>query len=100
MPVAHFLLFQARILVLGLDNSGKTTALKKLADEDITHTMPTQGASVRLFSASPAFFALFTQFAFISSGFNIKSVVHDGFKLNVWDIGENLHADRNGACNL
>lgn len=59
MPVAHFLLFQARILVLGLDNSGKTTALKKLADEDITHTMPTQGASVRLFSASPAFFAIF-----------------------------------------
>lgn len=53
---------EARILVLGLDNAGKTTALKKLADEDITHTMPTQG-------------------------FNIKSVIHDGFKLNVWDIG-------------
>ncbi len=27
---------EARILVLGLDNSGKTTILKKLADEDIT----------------------------------------------------------------
>uniref|UniRef100_A0A7S0YMS3 ADP-ribosylation factor-like protein 3 n=1 Tax=Hemiselmis tepida TaxID=464990 RepID=A0A7S0YMS3_9CRYP len=53
---------EARILVLGLDNAGKTTALKKLADEDITTTMPTQG-------------------------FNIKSVIHDGFKLNVWDIG-------------
>jgi ADP-ribosylation factor-like protein 3 len=53
---------EARILVLGLDNAGKTTILKKLADEDITHTMPTQG-------------------------FNIKSVVHEGFKLNVWDIG-------------
>lgn len=53
---------EARILVLGLDNAGKTTALKRLADEDITHTMPTQG-------------------------FNIKSVVHEGFKLNVWDIG-------------
>ena len=51
-----------RILVLGLDNAGKTTALKKLADEDITHTMPTQG-------------------------FNIKSVLHEGFNLNVWDIG-------------
>jgi ADP-ribosylation factor-like protein 3 len=38
-------LLQARILVLGLDNSGKTTALKKLADEDITHTMPTQGTN-------------------------------------------------------
>ena len=50
------------MLVLGLDNSGKTTILKKLSDEDITHIMPTQG-------------------------FNIKSLMHDGFKLNVWDIG-------------
>merc|ERR1712224_546457 len=53
---------EARILVLGLDNAGKTTILKKLSDEDITHIMPTQG-------------------------FNIKSLVYDGFKLNVWDIG-------------
>lgn len=48
--------------MLGLDNSGKTTILKKLSDEDISHIMPTQG-------------------------FNIKSLMHDGFKLNVWDIG-------------
>ena len=48
--------------MLGLDNSGKTTILKKLSDEDITTIMPTQG-------------------------FNIKSLMHDGFKLNVWDIG-------------
>jgi len=53
---------EARLLVLGLDNSGKTSILKKLSDEDITHIMPTQG-------------------------FNIKSLLHDGFKLNVWDIG-------------
>jgi len=53
---------EARILVLGLDNAGKTTILKKLSEEDITHIMPTQG-------------------------FNIKSLVHDSFKLNVWDIG-------------
>jgi len=53
---------EARILVLGLDNAGKTTILKKLSDEDIAHIMPTQG-------------------------FNIKSLMHDGFKLNVWDIG-------------
>jgi len=32
------------ILVLGLDNAGKTTVLKKLADDDITDTMPTQGS--------------------------------------------------------
>jgi len=48
--------------VLGLDNSGKTTILKALSDEDISQIMPTQG-------------------------FNIKSLMHDGFKLNVWDIG-------------
>ncbi|CEM02067.1 unnamed protein product [Vitrella brassicaformis CCMP3155] len=53
---------EARILVLGLDNSGKTTILKKLSDEDISHIMPTQG-------------------------FNIKSLVQGSFKLNVWDIG-------------
>ena len=53
---------EARILVLGLDNAGKTTILKKLSDEEITHIMPTQG-------------------------FNIKSLSKDGFKLNVWDIG-------------
>eukprot|EP00930_Biecheleria_cincta_P086678 TRINITY_DN7594_c0_g1_i1.p1 TRINITY_DN7594_c0_g1~~TRINITY_DN7594_c0_g1_i1.p1 ORF type:complete len:205 (-),score=59.87 TRINITY_DN7594_c0_g1_i1:145-681(-) len=53
---------EARILMLGLDNAGKTTILKKLSQEDISHIMPTQG-------------------------FNIKSLVQDGFKLNVWDIG-------------
>jgi len=53
---------EARLLVLGLDNSGKTTILRKLSDEDISHIMPTQG-------------------------FNVKSLMHDGFKLNVWDIG-------------
>merc|ERR1719498_117546 len=53
---------EVRILMLGLDNSGKTSILKKLSDEDITHIMPTQG-------------------------FNIKSLLQEGFKLNVWDIG-------------
>jgi len=55
-----------RILMLGLDNSGKTTALKQLAGEDVTTITPTQG-------------------------FNIKSVVQHNFKLNVWDIGGQKH---------
>ena len=32
---------EARILVLGLDNSGKTTILKSLSEEDISTIQPT-----------------------------------------------------------
>ena len=39
---------ELRILLLGLDNAGKTTLLKVLASEDITHITPTQ-VSVKLF---------------------------------------------------
>merc|ERR1712166_460030 len=53
---------ELRILMLGLDNAGKTTILRKLSDEEIDTVMPTQG-------------------------FNIKSLLSDGYKLNVWDIG-------------
>lgn len=48
--------------MLGLDNAGKTTILKKLSEEEISQIKPTQG-------------------------FNIKSLSQDGFKLNMWDIG-------------
>ena len=34
--------------MLGLDNSGKTTILKKLSEEDITHIMPTQGFNIKV----------------------------------------------------
>lgn len=53
---------ELRLLLLGLDNAGKTTLLKQLASEDVAHVTPT-------------------------AGFNIKSVLSSGFKLNVWDIG-------------
>ena len=53
---------EARILILGLENAGKTTILKALAEEEAKETTPTQG-------------------------FNIKTVVTQGFKLDIWDIG-------------
>ncbi|KAK7922810.1 hypothetical protein WMY93_009712 [Mugilogobius chulae] len=53
---------EVRIVLLGLDNAGKTTLLKSLASEDVNMITPTQG-------------------------FNIKSVASHGMKLNVWDIG-------------
>lgn len=51
-----------RILILGLDNAGKTTILKKLNGEDITTISPTLG-------------------------FSIKTLEYKGFRLNVWDVG-------------
>lgn len=53
---------EARIVILGLDNAGKTCILKKLSDEEVKNLVPTQG-------------------------FNIKSIEQSGYKLNVWDIG-------------
>jgi ADP-ribosylation factor-like protein 3 len=38
---------EARILVLGLDNSGKTTILKAMGEEDIAQIMPTQGFNIK-----------------------------------------------------
>ncbi|EDV29914.1 uncharacterized protein TRIADDRAFT_63594 [Trichoplax adhaerens] len=46
----------------GLDNAGKTTILKRLNGEDVNTISPTLG-------------------------FNIKTLEHRSFKLNIWDIG-------------
>lgn len=51
-----------RILLLGLDNAGKTTILKTLSNEEINNIKPTLG-------------------------FNIKNISHEGCKLSVWDVG-------------
>ena len=51
-----------RILMLGLDNAGKTTILKKFNGEDISSISPTLG-------------------------FNIKTLEHKGYSLNIWDVG-------------
>ena len=53
---------EVRLLMLGLDNAGKTTILKKYNGEDITTISPTLG-------------------------FNIKTLEYKGYKLNVWDVG-------------
>ncbi|GAA5930272.1 hypothetical protein JCM1841_004268, partial [Sporobolomyces salmonicolor] len=46
----------------GLDNAGKTTICKALLAEDVNAVSPTLG-------------------------FNIRTIIHQGYTLNVWDIG-------------
>ncbi|KAF5833840.1 small Arf-related GTPase [Dunaliella salina] len=53
---------EMRILMVGLDNAGKTTIVKRLNGEDITTVSPTLG-------------------------FNIKTLNFRGYKLNIWDVG-------------
>ena len=53
---------ELRILILGLDNAGKTTVMKRVSGEDIHEVSPTVG-------------------------FNIKTLDYNGYTLNLWDVG-------------
>ncbi|KAJ2559880.1 ADP-ribosylation factor-like protein 2 [Coemansia sp. RSA 1933] len=53
---------EVRILVLGLDNAGKTTIMKRVTGEPIDTISPTLG-------------------------FNITTLELDGYKVNFWDVG-------------
>lgn len=51
-----------RLLMVGLDNAGKTTVVKRLNGEDISSISPTLG-------------------------FSIKSMQFGEYRLNIWDVG-------------
>lgn len=53
---------QIRLLILGLDNSGKTTVVKSILREDVNETSPTLG-------------------------FTINTLKHGDHTINLWDIG-------------
>ncbi|KAI0566512.1 ADP-ribosylation factor [Gracilaria domingensis] len=53
---------EIRVLVLGLDNAGKTTIMKRLKGEDVRSVSPTLG-------------------------FDINTLEFDKYKLNMWDVG-------------
>lgn len=53
---------ELRILILGLDNAGKTTIVKKIINEDVLKVSPTMG-------------------------FQISTVLYKEYNLNIWDIG-------------
>jgi len=53
---------QIRLLVLGLDNSGKTSIVKSILGQDVNETSPTLG-------------------------FTINTLKHGDYSINLWDIG-------------
>ncbi|KAM8793735.1 ADP-ribosylation factor-like protein 2 [Eudromia elegans] len=53
---------ELRVLMLGLDNAGKTSILRKFNGEEVAAAAPTLG-------------------------FNIRSLEHRGYTLHVWDVG-------------
>eukprot|EP00245_Coleochaete_scutata_P007569 TRINITY_DN23023_c0_g1_i1.p1 TRINITY_DN23023_c0_g1~~TRINITY_DN23023_c0_g1_i1.p1 ORF type:complete len:186 (+),score=33.30 TRINITY_DN23023_c0_g1_i1:129-686(+) len=53
---------EMRILMVGLDNAGKTTIVKRINGEDTSTISPTLG-------------------------FNIKTMQYKNFRLNIWDVG-------------
>lgn len=53
---------EIRLLMLGLDNAGKTTVIKKFSGEPVDTISPTLG-------------------------FNISTLEYEGYKLNIWDVG-------------
>ncbi|KAI4099735.1 MAG: hypothetical protein L6R37_005845 [Teloschistes peruensis] len=53
---------ELRILMLGLDNAGKTTIVKRLLNEDVNSVSPTLG-------------------------FIIRTIDYEGYRLNIWDVG-------------
>ena len=53
---------ELRLLMVGLDNAGKTTIVKRINGEDVSTISPTLG-------------------------FNIKTMSFLGYRLNIWDVG-------------
>ncbi|ODV94613.1 hypothetical protein PACTADRAFT_34363 [Pachysolen tannophilus NRRL Y-2460] len=53
---------ELRVLMLGLDNSGKTTIVKSLLGQDVKQVSPTMG-------------------------FNIETVDYHDYIINIWDVG-------------
>ncbi len=53
---------QVRILILGLDNAGKTTILYRLHQGEVVTTIPT-------------------------IGFNVETVTYKNIRFQVWDLG-------------
>ena len=95
---------EARIVVLGLDNAGKTTILKAMSQEDISTIMPTQGFNIKSLVSNLKCAKIYlcdrklpeSTERVIQTEVKLQKFLNlilscvqsqDGFKLNLWDIG-------------
>jgi len=74
----------AKILILGLDNAGKTSILKAISNEDIKSINPTKGFNAKVVNVE-----------------NVKFVVWDlGGQLAIRNFWENYYKDIDAIVNL
>ncbi|KAG5559626.1 hypothetical protein RHGRI_009226 [Rhododendron griersonianum] len=71
---------EARILVLGLDNAGKTTILYRLQMGEVVSTIPSY-----VYFETCELISLYMLDAAI--GFNVETVQYNNIKFQVWDLG-------------
>eukprot|EP00919_Chromeraceae_sp_WS-2016_P053286 GHVR01126551.1.p1 GENE.GHVR01126551.1~~GHVR01126551.1.p1 ORF type:complete len:135 (-),score=20.55 GHVR01126551.1:346-750(-) len=67
---------QMRILMLGLDNAGKTTIVKKFNGEDVTTISPTLGFNIQTL-----------EFDGYTTIYLCSYIYMFSYQLNIWDVG-------------
>lgn len=70
---------EQRIVMLGLDNAGKTTILYKIKMGEVIQTTPTIGTLCLSTSRRPS--------SRSHSGFNVETVTRKNITFSVWDVG-------------
>jgi predicted ATP-dependent endonuclease of OLD family len=86
---------EARILVVGLDNAGKTTILKSMSDEDTTDIMPTQGFNIKSLVSNPSRLLIALIRVFIDSRWlQVKCLGHWWSKRDQTLLGKLLRRNR------
>ena len=86
---------EARILVVGLDNAGKTTILKSLSDESTTDIMPTQGFNIKSLVSNPRCLLIALIRVFIDSRWlQVKCLGHWWSKRDQTLLGKLLRRNR------
>ncbi|ORZ19736.1 ADP-ribosylation factor-like protein [Absidia repens] len=73
---------EVRILMLGLDNAGKTSILYRLQIGEVVSTIPSK---YKCRNQDVTILIIF--FSFLAIGFNVETVAYKNIKFQVWDLG-------------